>query len=218
MNENTIDVLILAGGKAQRLNGVDKGLTIVNGKPLIQHCVERLCYNNLNLIISANRNQEKYACYADHIASDTIGDFKGPLAGIYSALNFVQSEHLLVIPCDMPFSPLNLYFTLKNKINNSNTCAIVHEGRIEPLLLLVKRNHIASIINYLNNGRRSVIGWLKTSQCTYVEQTGDSIQFFNINTSQDIALANALMKNACTADLKKDLTDTKNLFLPTILQ
>ena len=38
----TISAVILAGGKARRMAGKDKGLQLLQGKPLIQHVIERV--------------------------------------------------------------------------------------------------------------------------------------------------------------------------------
>ena len=40
--EYTISAVILAGGKARRMNGADKGLQLLQNKPLISHVIERL--------------------------------------------------------------------------------------------------------------------------------------------------------------------------------
>lgn len=217
-------MLILAGGKAQRLNGIDKGLVMLNKKPLIEHSIDRLGiarpdHNNINLIISANRNHDQYCHYAQYVVGDTIGDFSGPLAGIYSALKHIQSEYLLVIPCDMPFLPLDIYDQLKSKIHNNDTCAVKHSDQIEPLLLLLKKTHISGIANYLSDGRRSVIGWLQENHCVYAEYNDKAKHcisaWLNINTWQDINLAEKLITEQL--NVEKRLSKSENLFLTPAL-
>ncbi len=223
MNRAHADILILAGGKARRLNGIDKGLIMLNKKPLIEHCIGRLnhnlYHNRANLIISANRNHKKYSNYAQHVVSDIIGDYEGPLAGIYTALKHIQSEYLLVIPCDMPFLPLDLYDQLKSTIHNNAACAVKHSDQIEPLLLLLKKTHIPGIANYLNDGRRSVIAWLQENHCVYAEYNNKAKHcinaWLNINTWQDINLAEKLITEQ--SNVEKRLPKPKNLLLTSAL-
>lgn len=218
MSSENIDIVILAGGKAQRLGGLDKGFVVLDNKPLIEHCIARLPTQDINLIISANRNHKKYLRYAHKAISDTVGVFDGPLAGIYSALEHIKSDHLFVVPCDMPFLPTNLHTKLKENIGHNNACAVMHSNQIEPLLLLIKKSHIASIAHYLENGRRSVIGWLKESHCVYTRYDNERIQFLNINTQKDISIAQEFINASASMDNKTYSANTQNLFLTTILQ
>lgn len=55
--------LLLAGGRALRMGGIDKGLIPFQGKPLIEHAINRLGPQVANLVINANRNQTVYSQY-----------------------------------------------------------------------------------------------------------------------------------------------------------
>ena len=95
-------VLLLAGGRGQRMGGQDKGLLEWCGQPLIAH-VQRLARAlSDDLIISCNRNAERYAAYADRLVQDDSTDFPGPLAGIRAGLAVARHSYLLVLPCDVP--------------------------------------------------------------------------------------------------------------------
>ena len=52
----TISAVILAGGKARRMGGCDKGLQLLHGKPLIARVIERLRPQVGEIAINANRN------------------------------------------------------------------------------------------------------------------------------------------------------------------
>lgn len=185
------DVLILAGGRATRLNGVDKGLVTLNGQPLIEHVINRSCQKHRNLIISANRNLDIYRHYSQTVVGDIQGGFQGPLAGIYSSYESVQSDYLLVIPCDMPFLPTDLSVRLKEEITQSKrpVCAVNHGNRIEPLLFMAQKSHLLTIKDYLNTGQRSVTGWLTQGQFGIVDYHARQHSFLNINTEEDLRLA-----------------------------
>ena len=63
--------LILAGGRGERMGGADKGWVIVDGRPLIVSVVERFAPQVGHLLISANRNIERYAALGEVVEDDT---------------------------------------------------------------------------------------------------------------------------------------------------
>lgn len=95
-------VLILAGGRGQRMGGQDKGLLDWQGKPLVSYAAALARPFSDDLIISCNRNANVYADYADRLVQDDSPDFPGPLAGIRAGLVAARHSHLLVLPCDAP--------------------------------------------------------------------------------------------------------------------
>ena len=83
--KNEISVVILAGGRASRMGGKDKGLIELDGAPLIAYVHEVVKNKASHIFISANRNTEQYSLYGEVIIDD-LKDFQGPLAGISKAL------------------------------------------------------------------------------------------------------------------------------------
>ena len=129
--------LILAGGQASRMGGVDKGLQTLAGKTLALHVLERLRPQVGQLLISANRNLELYRAYGHPLVTDegstaanaanaasarstayasagtaveTGPKFEtlGPLAGILAGMRAAGTSHLLCVPCDVPYLPASL--------------------------------------------------------------------------------------------------------------
>ena len=95
-------VLLLSGGRGQRMGGRDKGLLDWRGRPLIAWLHDLTRPLSDDLIISCNRNTEHYARYADQLVADHDQDFQGPLAGIRAGMAAARHEHMLVLPCDAP--------------------------------------------------------------------------------------------------------------------
>lgn len=105
MQDNTLppcSVLILAGGRGQRMGGRDKGLVEWRGRPLVAWIHDQVRPMTDDLIISCNRNVDRYADYADTLVQDDSPDFPGPMAGIRAGLAAARHKHLLVVPCDAP--------------------------------------------------------------------------------------------------------------------
>ena len=109
----TITGLILAGGRARRMGGQDKGLIPLAGRPLIAWVIAALQPQVGRILISANRNQADYAALGFPVIEDEAGGaelagFQGPLAGIAAAMTLAETPWLLTLPCDAPLPPADL--------------------------------------------------------------------------------------------------------------
>ena len=99
----SISAVILAGGQAKRMEGADKGLQLLHGKPLFQFIYDRLHSQVETISINANRNQTIYATAGVPVFGDNLEGFQGPLSGILTALERADSDFVLFVPCDSPF-------------------------------------------------------------------------------------------------------------------
>ena len=105
--------LILAGGRARRMGGQDKGLIPLAGRPLIAWVIAALTPQVGRILINANRNQAAYAAFCHPVIGDEAGGaelagFQGPLAGIAAAMTRAETPWLLTLPCDAPLAPADL--------------------------------------------------------------------------------------------------------------
>ncbi len=132
-------VLLLSGGRGQRMGGQDKGLLAWRGQPLISHLHARVRPLTDDLIISCNRNLQQYAAYADQLVSDDSPDFPGPLAGIRAGLGAARHEHLLILPCDVPLVDARLLADLRQTAQlNPRVPVMVRHGEFwEPLICVI---------------------------------------------------------------------------------
>jgi molybdopterin-guanine dinucleotide biosynthesis protein A len=108
IHADQITGLILAGGRAQRMGGIDKGLISFHDKHLIESTIARLQNQVGSIIINANRNITKYATYGHPVIMDETPDFSGPLAGFLVGLKICKTPLLLTSPCDSPLLPIDL--------------------------------------------------------------------------------------------------------------
>ena len=84
--KNDVAAVILAGGKAKRMQGTDKGLITLKGKPMITYVINALNTQLDEIFINANRNKQQYQELGYPVISDLTDDYLGPLAGILSGL------------------------------------------------------------------------------------------------------------------------------------
>lgn len=92
-------IAILAGGQSRRM-GTDKSFVLLNGKPLLQHVIERVSTLHLPLVLIAN-DREKYAGFGLPVVADVIPN-AGSLGGIYTAVQYGDADRTLCVACDMP--------------------------------------------------------------------------------------------------------------------
>lgn len=176
--------LILAGGKAERMGGVNKGAQTLFNKPLVEHVIDKLQPQVKTLFISANQYVEFYEKYGFSIIADERPDFSGPLAGLEAAMkNAIEYDWICCTPVDTPFIPSDLVIKLLSHATNKNAnCAmVVHDQIKEPLLCLVHTKLLESLSNFLNEGHHSVGQWLQKENALEVDFKTDKSAFININ-------------------------------------
>ena len=111
-----ISAIILAGGRATRMDGADKGLVLFQQKPLIAHVIDRLAPQVDEVLINANRETEAYGRLGYPVLQDEVTGFAGPLAGMQLGLKHAKSEYVLTVPCDSPLLPLDLAARLESAL------------------------------------------------------------------------------------------------------
>ncbi len=182
--------LILAGGRGERMGGADKGWVMVDGKPLIVSVIERFAPQVGALMISANRNIDRYAALGTVIEDDAAeakGErFAGPLIGVLSGLRRVNTEWLAVVPCDAPRLPSDLVQRLMTAALTAGAiagCARVH-GQLQPMFTVVKANTADPLASAIASGERATHRWLESLGAVAVD-FDDAQAFANINTLTD---------------------------------
>ena len=180
--------LILAGGRGQRLGGVDKGLQPWRGRPLVDHALARLAPQVTTVMISANRNPDAYASRGARVLADASDDFPGPLAGILAGLRAAATPWLAVVPCDSPSLPLDLVERLASGVGNRRGAVVQRNERLEPVCCLLSTSLADDLERYLADGGRKVEGWVgRHAAPVPFDSAGDAAAFANINTPDDLA-------------------------------
>lgn len=185
-----ISAVILAGGLARRMNGVEKGLQLFNEKPLISHILARLSPQIEDIWLNINRSIPQYQQLFPTLShyADSLPDFQGPLSGMLAGFEHVQSDYLLFVPCDTPFVPSNLLQKLHTalRINNAQI-AYAHDGeRSHPTFALIHRSVQAELQRYLASGERRLLWFFQTQKSVAVDFSEQKSAFTNVNTLEDL--------------------------------
>lgn len=200
MTEKTspkIHAVILAGGKARRMNGVEKGLQILNQQPLIAHILQclqpQLDSVGGKIFLNINRSFEQYQQQFPNIAfyQDEIPDFQGALSGMLSGLRTIESDYLLFVPCDSPFLPTQLLQKLLIALQiNQADIAYAHDSeRAHPTFALVHRTIAQDLADYLQTGERRLYQFFRQQKSIAVDFSNQKSAFRNFNTLEELAEA-----------------------------
>ncbi|HSH98938.1 MAG: molybdenum cofactor guanylyltransferase MobA [Methylophilaceae bacterium] len=186
----SITGIVLAGGKGSRMDGVDKGLVNFNGKPMVQHVLERLTPQVDQILISANREIAQYEAFGYPVIQDDIAGFAGPLAGLQKGLQVADSAYVITVPCDSPLMPANLAARLMNSlIKHDADLAVVKTGQqTQPVFCLYRTSVLPSLVEYLQNGGRKIEDWQNSLEAISVSFSDNAKAFSNINTRDELAL------------------------------
>ena len=185
-NEKVTGV-ILAGGKGSRMKGEDKGLVNFRGKPLYQHVLARLHPQVAEVMISANRNGERYQECGCRVLTDSFPGFAGPLAGMLAALQHITTEWAVFASCDTPFVPLNLVEQLWKGKADAKAAWACSNGRDHPTHALIHRDQTELLKEYLQRGDRKLMFFLKEAGGVSVDFE-DPDAFINMNTLEDLMM------------------------------
>ena len=176
-------VLLLAGGRGQRMGGRDKGLLHWQGRPLIAWMQEKVRPLSDDLIISCNRNLQYYAAYADRLVTDGDDDYQGPLAGIRAGLASARHPQLLVLPCDAPLVDRALLDGLLTRAGEHPV--VVRQGQYwEPLLCLLPTQLKDDLEQAWQSGQRSPQRWFAHHAPVAFDCPIGDPRLANVNTPQ----------------------------------
>ena len=156
--------LILSGGAGSRLGGINKGLVVVEDKPLVQWVYDALSPQVDQIYISANEDIAEYQKISPYILQDDERFYRdGPLAGIHSIKGFVEAEDIIqVVTCDLPLLPQDLVIKQLSKLQEENLDAVYpkdHE-REHYGLLMFKAKYLAEIESLLMQEKRRIRDFL----------------------------------------------------------
>jgi molybdopterin-guanine dinucleotide biosynthesis protein A len=132
---NQVAAAILNGGKARRMQGVDKARLAVGGRRIAdtQLALLQTRCAPIAMVVADGSQTEGLAVEA---IQDRVGG-QGPLDGIAAALAWSPTPWVLVLACDMPdVHPGLLDMLLNARDTRHDIVAMAPGGRVQPLLAL----------------------------------------------------------------------------------
>lgn len=181
-----LTTVILCGGRSNRMNGEDKGLILLKNKEMISYVVDVVKKSSNRLLISANRNINKYQTYGEVIVDELI-NFQGPLAGILRAIQSVNTDYLLICSCDTPLLHKTIVQRLIKAMDNNNVdiCVANDGNKIHPTIAIIKTELEKNLLDFIASGQRKLGTWIKQNNFFKVDCSDYLTAFTNINTYED---------------------------------
>ncbi|MBI4755399.1 MAG: molybdenum cofactor guanylyltransferase [Betaproteobacteria bacterium] len=195
--------LVFAGGLGRRMGGADKGLLLLDGRPLIERVLERFRPQVEHLLINANQNEARYAAFGHRVVPDRIGGFAGPLAGLHAGIIACLSlpqpaRYLATVPCDSPFLPMDLVARLRQGLEGADAqIAVARTGdQAHPVFMLCRTGVLEDLSAYLEGGGRKMDAWYRRLPFAEIAFDDEAEAFANINTRDELAAFSAREGNA----------------------
>ncbi len=192
-----ISVVIQAGGQSSRM-GRDKGLVALNGRRMVEHVLAAVAGLGDETLITTN-NPEGYA----FLGLPMLGDDEpgaGALPGLRTALRDANGDYVLVVAVDMPFLNQSLLQFIIEQRAGADVVVPKWDGRFQPTHALYRRKTcLAAVEDALANDRRRMIGFYRDvvvreiSADIITQFSPDGHTFFNINTPEELTLAEQLL-------------------------
>ena len=182
-----ITAVILAGGKARRMDGEDKGLIKLNGRALIDYIISALRPQAGDILINANRNLQQYGRYGLPVVVDMLGDYFGPLVGMATGMHTTDRPYIVTVPCDSPFIPGTLVETLyRSLVDQQADISVAHDGtRMQPVFALLRCELLPDLLDYLDEGGRKIDTWYDRQRLAIADFSNTPDTFLNLNTPED---------------------------------
>lgn len=199
--------VILAGGLARRMGGGDKGMLSLGGQTILSRVIDRLSPQVAGLALNANGEAGRFDAFGLPIIADSIDGFVGPLAGVLAGLDWAAgqgADSIVTAAADTPFFPADLVQKLQ----------AAGDGMTHPLVLAATPDPERGQIRHptfglwpvalrddlraaLSDGLRKVVIWTDRHDgrvAVFPVQGLDP--FFNVNTPEDLSVAETLLKGA----------------------
>ena len=177
---------ILAGGAGARFGGQDKGWIECQGRPLISGVLDALRPQADEVLISANRNLERYAALGARVVADPRPDaYQGPFAGVARLLEAAHGEWLLCVPCDALRLPPDLGARLHAAAVDAkaDVAVLADASGIHPTFCLLRTGLAADARAAFDAGERAPRRWFDRHRVARLEASAP----LNLNTPEALA-------------------------------
>ena len=185
------DLVILAGGQARRMNGLNKLLQKFDDQIQLIKIHQQLKSDVAQVWINSHRDYSIYQKIIPsiHCYQDDEQGFLGPLMGMKSAWSHVQADYVLFVPCDVTYIPpkviLKLHLTLaKNSL--AEVAYVEMNGTALYPFCLVKRSSLASFTHHLEQKQRSLKHCFADLHAQVAHFTNHALFFHSINSLDEL--------------------------------
>ena len=186
---------LLAGGKASRLGGIDKAWIERDGVPQVLRWQRRFSHEVTALLVSANRDLDRYATHGLIALPDGTPD-AGPLGGLDALATACATPWLFTLPVDMVGTNDCLLRTLASLRGEDGAFAVDDDGA-QPLVALWRCDALRAACKEAFAIDDRAIHTLQ-SRLIMNRVPFSGFRFGNLNTPDDLRNAGIAMDTAST--------------------
>jgi molybdenum cofactor guanylyltransferase len=180
LRPDPVTVGILAGGAGRRVGGRDKGWIEVDGEAQILRVLRLLTPQADAIVISANRELDRYRALGVELVSDAETGFPGPLAGVIGLLAASRTPWLVTVPVDFDDVPEGFVQALLPSVDAAHCAVAEDDDGLQPLFAAYPVGVLRSATDAYARGERSVQRWQASLDCERRRFAG--IRFGNRNS------------------------------------
>jgi len=207
MDDNNILAVVLAGGKSKRF-GQDKNCVKLGSRTLLEHVLLKIVDKFKEILIVSSNSLEIEEIKKITVIPDCFDDL-GPLAGVLSSMKWIKKNKkpykwIATFPSDTPFFDPSIIEEYKARIEQSESSLYFVKSN-------EKRHNIFGLWSIdllerleedlIKNNYRKVEEWAnKVGVSTIDIKIKNYDPFFNINTKEDLEVAQSILnleKNDC---------------------
>ena len=185
------DLVILAGGQARRMNGLNKLLQQFDGEPQLLKIHQKLRSSVSELWVNSHRDYSIYQTIVPDIKcfQDDASGFLGPLMGMKSAWSNVEADYVLFIPCDVTYIPTQVVAKLHSALRKNKQAQAayvsINGDSLYPFCLL-KRESLITITEQIEKQRLSLKECFKLLHAQVAIFQKQNLFFHSINSLDEL--------------------------------
>ena len=185
------DLVILAGGQARRMNGLNKLLQKFDDQIQLIKIHQQLKSDVAQVWINSHRDDSIYQKIIPsiHCYQDDEQGFLGPLMGMKSAWSHVQADYVLFVPCDVTYIPPKVILKLHLALAKNSLAEVAYvemNGTALYPFCLVKRSSLASFTHHLEQKQRSLKHCFVDLHAQVAHFTNHALFFHSINSPDEL--------------------------------
>ena len=189
---------IIAGGQSSRMGGREKAFVMLDGVCLIERLLSRLRFQVDDVVINGNGDASRFAGFKCDVVMDQLIHVTTPLAGIHAVLAHGAAlgfDAVVTAPSDSPFIPLDLVEKLiaagevtgaahaRSGGQDHYLTGIWTTAMADPMARLIVDHDLRRVQDFASR--------VKAAKAVWPALPHDP--FFNINTAEDLAVAEIMV-------------------------
>ncbi len=192
MTEGAVSAAILAGGRARRMQGLDKSALDIGGRSILSRQIIVLQALTPDVLIVANpsRLTGRIEASGVRVVPDRVPD-AGPLGGLYTALLDTSAPHLVLVACDMPFLSLPFLQHLMTRVEDTEVAVPRTADGYHPLCAVYARTLMPRIADRLARRDLEMAGLIREARRVEIGPDElarfdpEALMLYNVNTPHD---------------------------------